>query len=194
MAAPAPEALARRASEELRAATGPGIDPEIREDYLRLLRAAPSALLREGAARDHEGGKLHLTVSAVILDDALARTVLVFHRKAGVWVQPGGHIEAADASLEAVARREALEETGLADLERVGDGPALLIPHGPADTFGSCGSHWDAVFALRTLGAQPALHPEAGSDAVWAPLTDLPPGTAEDIAPLLADVQAALGL
>lgn len=194
MAAPAPEALARRASEELRAATGPGIDPEIREDYLRLLRAAPSALLREGAARDHEGGKLHLTVSAVILDDALARTVLVFHGKAGVWVQPGGHIEAADASLEAVARREALEETGLAALERIGDGPALLIPHGPADTFGSCGSHWDVVFALRAPGALPALHPEAGSGAVWAPLTDLPPGTAEDIAPLLADVQAALGL
>jgi 8-oxo-dGTP pyrophosphatase MutT (NUDIX family) len=55
----------------------------------------------------------HFTASAVVVDEAGARTLLVHHAKSGEWFQPGGHIEAGDASVGEAALREAREETGL---------------------------------------------------------------------------------
>ena len=54
----------------------------------------------------------HFTASAVVVDEAGARTLLVHHAKSGNWFQPGGHIEPDDASLAEAALREAREETG----------------------------------------------------------------------------------
>ena len=71
---------------ELRAATGPGIDPRVREDYARLIEQVPTALHRDGQARAPGGGSLHLTTSAVVVDRALDSLVLVHHRRAGLWV------------------------------------------------------------------------------------------------------------
>jgi len=56
----------------------------------------------------------HFTASAVVVDEAGERTVLVHHRKSGNWFQPGGHFEPGDASAGEAALREAREETGLA--------------------------------------------------------------------------------
>jgi 8-oxo-dGTP pyrophosphatase MutT (NUDIX family) len=55
----------------------------------------------------------HFTASAVVVDEAGARTLLVHHRKSGSWFQPGGHLEPSDPSRSAGALREAGEETGL---------------------------------------------------------------------------------
>ena len=55
----------------------------------------------------------HLTSSAWVLDNTHTHAVLVHHRKLGRWLQPGGHIDDADASWRAAAEREAREETGL---------------------------------------------------------------------------------
>jgi len=60
----------------------------------------------------------HFTASALVIDDACKQVCLVAHAKLGRLLQPGGHIEDTDPSLEAAAMREALEETGLE-----------LIPH-----------------------------------------------------------------
>jgi ADP-ribose pyrophosphatase YjhB (NUDIX family) len=55
----------------------------------------------------------HFTASAFVVDAACTRTCLVTHAKLGRLLQPGGHIEPSDASLEAAALREAREETAL---------------------------------------------------------------------------------
>jgi 8-oxo-dGTP pyrophosphatase MutT (NUDIX family) len=56
----------------------------------------------------------HFTASAIVVDAARERTLLVHHRKSGNWFQPGGHFEPGDASAGEAALREAREETGLA--------------------------------------------------------------------------------
>jgi ADP-ribose pyrophosphatase YjhB (NUDIX family) len=56
----------------------------------------------------------HFTASAFVVDETGARTCLVQHVKLGRLLQPGGHIEPSDLSLEAAALREAREETALA--------------------------------------------------------------------------------
>jgi 8-oxo-dGTP pyrophosphatase MutT (NUDIX family) len=55
----------------------------------------------------------HFTASAIVVDEAGERTLLVHHRKSGNWFQPGGHFEPGDASAAEAALREAREETGL---------------------------------------------------------------------------------
>jgi 8-oxo-dGTP pyrophosphatase MutT (NUDIX family) len=54
----------------------------------------------------------HLTGSAFVVDAAAERTLMLFHTKLQIWVQPGGHADG-DANLPAVALREAEEETGI---------------------------------------------------------------------------------
>jgi len=60
-----------------------------------------------------EQPEAHFTASALVVDPARERTLLVRHRRLGRWLQPGGHVEPEDASLLDAALREAREETGL---------------------------------------------------------------------------------
>ena len=55
----------------------------------------------------------HFTASAFVVDENCARTCLVQHIKLNRLLQPGGHVEQSDISLQAAALREAHEETAL---------------------------------------------------------------------------------
>jgi 8-oxo-dGTP pyrophosphatase MutT (NUDIX family) len=52
----------------------------------------------------------HITASAFVLSSR--GVILHRHRLLGIWIQPGGHVDATESS-EAAALRESLEETGL---------------------------------------------------------------------------------
>jgi 8-oxo-dGTP pyrophosphatase MutT (NUDIX family) len=65
---------------------------------------------------DRTIAEAHLTGSAVVLTADGARVLLLHHPKLRRWLQPGGHAEVGETAGEQVALREALEETGLANL------------------------------------------------------------------------------
>ena len=71
-----------------------------------------------GDAAHRTNPEAHLTGSALVVDPARDRTLLMLHRKLGRWFQPGGHADG-DANLAAVSLREAQEETGIAGLRVV---------------------------------------------------------------------------
>ena len=56
----------------------------------------------------------HVTASGLVLSRDGEAVLLVFHARLGRWLQPGGHLEPADATVVDAARREVLEETGIA--------------------------------------------------------------------------------
>ena len=62
--------------------------------------------------------KKHFTATAFIVDSQ-NRTLLLWHKRLGRWMPPGGHVDE-DETPEETARRECKEETGL-DVEIVGD-------------------------------------------------------------------------
>lgn len=82
-----------------------------RADVLRFLDEHPDALHRSCSPG-------HLTGSALVLEPVSERVLVLFHRKAQRWLQPGGHADG-DGALAHVAWREATEETGLDGLRVV---------------------------------------------------------------------------
>jgi 8-oxo-dGTP pyrophosphatase MutT (NUDIX family) len=59
---------------------------------------------------DEEANEHHVTVGAFLLSSR--GIVLHRHKRLGIWVQPGGHVDAGESPEEACLR-EAVEETGL---------------------------------------------------------------------------------
>lgn len=150
----------------------------LRADYLAHLARHPWAVAKAGPPE-------HLTASVLVLDDGLEQVLLTHHRKAGVWLQFGGHLEPGDASLYAAAVREVAEESGV-DGVRIDPIVAQLDRHRLIGAFGRCREHLDVRFAGVTApGATPRVSSES-HDVRWWPLADLPEETSAEVSALAA--------
>lgn len=125
-------------------------------------------------SRDHFAPG-HVTASAFVLAPDGAALLLILHGKLHRWLQPGGHVDAEDVDVLAAARREVLEEVGLADLplspltDGLIDVDVHVIPARKADPEHS---HFDVRFLFQARDWQFA----AGSDAhagKWVPLAEV---------------------
>lgn len=67
----------------------------------------------------------HMTASAIIVSPDRTRTLMAFHRIYNSWAWTGGHADS-ESDFEAVALREAREETGIEGLRRIGKGIASV--------------------------------------------------------------------
>jgi 8-oxo-dGTP pyrophosphatase MutT (NUDIX family) len=162
---------------------------ELREEYLRHLAERP-----EGMWRHEEAA--HLTASALVVDPVRARVLLTLHRKLGMWLQTGGHCEPGDETLGGAALREATEESGIAGLVLVGDGPAVLdrhlVPcHGRAVP---PSAHLDVQYvAVAPAGAEPQISEES-ADLRWFEADALPEGTDRSVRELVRRASELLAL
>lgn len=92
----------------------------------------------------------HLTASAFVLSPDGADLLLILHKKLGIWIQPGGHIEPDDGSLGAAARREVAEEVGLSLADGSDAHVFDLDVHAiPAHKAEPAHEHFDVRFCFR---------------------------------------------
>ncbi len=109
---------------------------------------------------DETADPTHVTASAVVLGDD-GRVLLHRHKRLGIWLQPGGHIDPGE-SAEQAARREVAEETGITGTL------AETVLHVDVHEGPRGHVHLDVRWLVRTpAGAVPA--PDAGEsqDVAW---------------------------
>ena len=165
--------------------------PDAAQDLLRRQYLTPLAAHPDGVAK--AGPPAHLTASCVVLDGRGERVLLTHHRKADAWFQLGGHLEDGDASLWAAARREAREESGIADLDPL-PRPVQLDRHVLVGSFGRCHEHLDVRYAAVAPDGAEAVVSDESHDVRWWPAGALPVDTAAELTPLVSAARVALGL
>jgi 8-oxo-dGTP pyrophosphatase MutT (NUDIX family) len=144
----------------------------VRDESLREARTMMRELLEkypEPLCREERPG--HLTGSALVVDADSERTLMLFHTKLQIWVQPGGHADG-DANLVAVALREAEEETGIAGL-RIWPIPIDLDIHRVDPPKEDAHLHYDVRFlTIAPRDARVSANHES-QDQRWVSETEL---------------------
>jgi 8-oxo-dGTP pyrophosphatase MutT (NUDIX family) len=114
---------------------------------------------------DEHADPTHVTGSAIVRDDD-GRVLLHRHKRLGIWLQPGGHLETGEQPWDA-AVRETREETGVAATHPAGD-PFLVhvdVHEGPRGHV-----HLDLRYLLHADGGAPLAPAPGESPAVdWFP-------------------------
>lgn len=174
-------------------------DP-LRDNAFEVLRTAPATPLRDAfeahlAAYDdamwRHGPPEHFTASAVVFSADGRQVLLVLHKKARLWLQPGGHFEAGDRTVAGAALREATEESGIDGLTAV-PGAIYLHRHDLTGAFGRCTAHWDLrVAAIAPQDAEVTVSEES-HDVRWWPVDALPEPTDPDLAHCIEQLRTPL--
>ena len=112
---------------------------------------------------DEDSGLVHVTASAVVVNDEGDKVALHLHKRLAMWLQPGGHIDRGETPAEA-ALREAGEELGVAVRHH---GGAPLMFHVDVHPGPKGHTHHDVRFLLRA--PEVPLVPAEGEspDARW---------------------------
>ncbi len=127
----------------------------------------------------------HLTASALVVSSDANKVMLCLHRKVGLWLQFGGHVEPSDATLAAAALREAREESGIADVRLVKPLPLQLDRH-PAPCDRRARHHLDVQFlAVADATATPHISEES-IDVRWFGVDALPMDTDDAVRRLVS--------
>jgi 8-oxo-dGTP pyrophosphatase MutT (NUDIX family) len=144
-------------------------------DLRALVEGHRPATPREAAARtrfleeldrlpapcDEHADLTHVTASAIVV--GRRGTVLHLHKRLGIWMQPGGHIDAGETP-DVAARREAIEELGLA-VEHPASGPRLINIDVHDAALGH--THLDLRYLLVAGDDDPHPPPDESPDARW---------------------------
>jgi 8-oxo-dGTP pyrophosphatase MutT (NUDIX family) len=145
------------------------------EDLRILVEGHQPASPREVAARerflrelslldvpcDEHAGPTHVTASGIVVGPR--GTVLHRHKRLGIWMQPGGHIDPGEGPEEA-ALREATEELGLV-VEHPGGEPVLIHLDVHEAALGH--THLDLRYLLLGADTDPMPPPDESPDARW---------------------------
>jgi 8-oxo-dGTP pyrophosphatase MutT (NUDIX family) len=144
-------------------------------DLRALVEAREPASPREAAARarflaelavldapcDEHASPTHVTASGIVVGPR--GTVLHLHKRLGIWMQPGGHIDPGETPAVA-ARREANEELGIG-VEHPAAGP--LFVHLDVHDAALGHTHLDLRYLLLGDDVDPRPPPGESPEARW---------------------------
>lgn len=144
---------------------------------------------RLAAPFDIDADAVHVTGSAMIVGPR--GVVLLKHRRLGIWVQPGGHVDPGETPW-AAAGREAGEETGL-DVGPYGDADRPPFVHVDVHDGGRGHTHLDLRYLFDGGDADPAPPPDESQDVHWFAWDAAVARAEPTMAPLLRHLADRLG-
>jgi 8-oxo-dGTP pyrophosphatase MutT (NUDIX family) len=113
----------------------------------------------------------HITGSAWIVDKSRQFTLLTHHRKLDKWFQTGGHCDG-DSDVLNVAMKEAMEETGLTDIQVISSNIFDIDIHEIPERKGvPTHLHYDVRFLLEADMNEPLIISSESSDLAWVELS-----------------------
>ena len=141
-------------------------------DYIR------DAIKHYGDALYQRHPHMHYSASAMIFNQTMTKTVMIYHKLYDSWGWVGGHMDGM-TDFEMVAIKEATEETGLSDLKLLSDKPISIevLPvwfHMKKGAAISSHLHLNVSYILIANEDEPLLANDIETDGVrWIDLKDI---------------------
>lgn len=135
-------------------------DENVCQDFLELLES--------GEYIRDEGAKKHFSVYTLPYNPESGEVFIGHHRKADLWLSPGGHIDSGESPLGTL-KREIKEELGLEYNPGEDERPFFLStvdidnPHVP-----QCKKHYDIWYLIETDGKDFEVDPREFIETRWA--------------------------
>jgi 8-oxo-dGTP pyrophosphatase MutT (NUDIX family) len=157
--------------------------PDLEREALR--EAVLAFVLGRDDACKRECVPGHVTASALVIDSTGTQALLTLHPRLGRWVQLGGHCETGDRHIVAAAQREAVEESGIDDLEVDPDLIAMHV-HPITCSLGVPTRHLDLQFLAYAPPDASIEVSDESLDLRWWPLDGLPENSDQALAQLVS--------
>ncbi|MFH1694673.1 MAG: NUDIX domain-containing protein [Patescibacteria group bacterium] len=141
------------------------VEQKTREDFLELLESG--SYIRE------EGAKKHFSVYFFPYNPETKQVFIVHHKKAGLWLSPGGHIDSGENPLNTL-KREIREELGVKINPGENTKPFFLstVKIGNKPEQSGCDKHYDIWFLIETDGNDFAVDPREFLETKWVTLDE----------------------
>lgn len=132
-----------------------------RNTYVNFLRR-----LREGALTRDENSKTHFCAYFLPYNQEDKKVFIVYHKKAELWLSPGGHIDKGEKLLDTL-NREIYEELGMKNFFKDLPSPFLLTITPIENKVQSCKAHFDIWYLMETDGNEFNIDLREFKDTGW---------------------------
>jgi len=135
------------------------------------VRTRHTERLAQGRPTRDEDPDTHFCVYFLPFNPGTGEVFLVHHRKANLWISPGGHIDAGETPLETLGR-EAREELGLPYNPPRNEQPFLLTITEIRTPSHPCRRHYDIWYLICTDGDGFVVDPAEFYETRWVGLPE----------------------
>jgi len=122
--------------------------------------------LEEGNLTRDENILTHFGTFFLPFNPESRQLFLAHHKKSGLWIAPGGHIDQGEILLDTL-NREIWEELGVKDHFKKAPNPFLLTITRINNTTQPCKAHYDIWYLMTTDGADFNIDPQEFHDTRW---------------------------
>jgi len=122
--------------------------------------------LEKGAFTRDENSQTHFCVYFLPYNTESKKVFIVHHKKSGLWLSPGGHIDKSEGLLETL-NREIDEELGVKQFFKKAPSPFLLTITPIENKIQSCKVHFDIWYLIDTDGANFNVDPKEFHETKW---------------------------
>ena len=129
------------------------------------------ARIEQGSLTRAENEPSHFTAYFLPYDRRAKKVFLIHHRKASLWLSPGGHLEP-DESLFGTLNREAKEELGVKPPFSGGERPFMLSITSIVNPAQRCRTHFDVWYLMPTEVQDFRLDAREFHDGTWLSFGD----------------------